>query len=189
MPTSTTASHAREPLDDWSHRATDIPDRGLDAERAATPEELVALAAALELAVLARLNVAYRIRPVGGGRHKVKGELFADVTQACIVTLQPVHADIHEVFEEEFWPEDQLPDLRSEGDAEERAALADSAPEAIRQGLIEVGRLIYEQLSTAIDPYPRSPGAEFAWRDSGAEEGDGARDNPFASLAVLKNKA
>lgn len=142
MPTSTTVCDAREPLDDWSHRAADIPDRGLDAERAATPGELGVLAAALELAALARLNVAYRIRPLGGGRYKVKGELSAQVTQACIVTLQPVNAEIHEMFEEEFWPEELLPELRCEGEADERAALADSAPEVIRQGLIEVGRLV-----------------------------------------------
>lgn len=189
MPTSTTSSNAPDPLEKWSHRAAEIAEHGLDIEREATPSELAALAAALYLPALLHLEVSYRVRPLGNGRYKVKGELSAAATQACILTLAPVHANIHETFEEEFWPEDLLPAAsRPGGETEEREALAESAPEAIRQGMIDVGRLIYEQLSTAIDPYPRAPGATFAWREPGSDAGAGERDNPFASLAALKDK-
>lgn len=188
MPKSATSNKACEPLEEWSHRIADIPDSGLDAVRAATTDELAALADALELLALAHLNVTYRIRPLGAGRYKVKGELTAAVTQACIVTLEPVHADIHENFEEEFWPQDLLSNARAEAETEDREALSDSTAEAIQQGLIEVGRLVYEQFSTAINPYPRTPDAEFAWREAGGEASDDERNNPFASLAALKDK-
>lgn len=187
-PTTTMSSNPPEPLAHWSHRIADIPERGLDVEREATALELAALAATLELPAFLLLKVSYRVGPIGAGRYRVKGELSAAATQACIITLEPVHTDINESFEEEYWPEELLTKSRRCEETEEREALAVSAPEAIRQGVIEVGRLIYEQLSTAIEPYPRAPGATFAWCESGGEAGKDKSNNPFAFLAVLKDK-
>lgn len=188
MPTSTTSSNAPGPLEAWSHRAAEIPDRGLDIERVATPEELAVLADALQLPAISRMTVAYSIRPLGVGRYNVKGALSAAVTQECIVTLEAVHTEIQETLEEEFWAEDLVPAPLPDGERVEREALSGSSPEVIQQGLIEVGRLVYEQLSTAIDPYPRAPGAVFAWSEPGHDSDSSDRDKPFASLAALKDK-
>lgn len=188
MSNSPKSTTMHEPLVNWRDRIADIPDRGLEMIRDATPDELSALAKSLELPALSRLNVAYRIRPGSGGRYTVRGELSASVTQACIVTLEPVAADIHEAFEEEFWPEDKMPAPNAGGEEDEHEALAVSQPEIIRQGMIEIGSFVYEQLATAIDPYPRAPGAEFAWRDGDEDSNVDKPNNPFASLAALKDE-
>lgn len=188
MSTSLTSSSAHEPLENWSHRVADIPERGLEIVREATPVERAELAKELQLIELSSLNTTYRVRAIGGGRFSVKGELSAVATQSCIVTLEPVPAKINESFDEEFWPEDQVPEPLADGEEEERDALATIVPEAIQRGLIDIGRLVYEQLATAIDPYPRAPSAEFSWADDAKDGSEGKPGNPFAALAALKDK-
>ena len=80
------------PLADWTHRTADIPERGLEMARAATPAEREELRAALDVLACDRFEAAYRVRPMAGGRYEAKGSFLAEVTQACIVTLEPVAA-------------------------------------------------------------------------------------------------
>lgn len=190
MPVSIKSSTGAEPLRDWTHKTADVPERGLEVSREASREECAVLAEALELLSLDHLKVVYRIRPLAGGRYALKGEFNVAATQACILTLEPVPADLTEGFEEEYWPEELLPQPQTGGENEEREALSHTAPEVIRQGVIEVGHLVYEQLSTAIDPYPRASEAAFTWNEPGVDSPAGGemRDNPFSALAALKNK-
>ena len=52
---------------------------------------------------------------------------------------------------------------------------------------MNVGRVVFETLASAIDLYPRKDGAAFDWR---APEPDKAGVvSPFAALAKLKNKS
>ncbi len=187
MPRSKTKSQSDVPLIDWAHKVAEIPESGLDIERAADGAQCKALAAALDIPACRRLEVRYAIRSIGGGRYRVKGHLDAAVTQSCIVTLNPVDATISEQFEEEYWPPELISEPGPGGEGEEHEALAQTAPEPIQHGLITVGSLIYEQLSTALDPYPRAPDALFSWTDH-TEDPDtsGPASNPFAALKSLK---
>ena len=36
-------------------------------------------------------------------------------------------------------------------------------------GIIPVGRIVFETISAGLDPYPRKPGAEFTWADKASE--------------------
>lgn len=176
------------PLADWVHAITEVPAHGLDVERQADTSERIALAAALDIVALELLTVTYRIKPFGTGRYRLTGSLQADVTQACIVTLAPVAARIREEIAEEFWPAAELGEVTA-GEAAEHEALAAPVHEPIEDGAIAVGRIVYEQLATAIDPYPRAPGATFAWSDApdkGAEPPSAPADHPFAALKRLK---
>lgn len=168
-------------LDAWTHAVAEIPDSGLQCDRAASPAELSALAAALDLPGCEQLSARYTIEPLGADRYRLHGTLSARVTQACVVTLEPVTATLDEPFDEELWPESDIP---AHMDAGEHEALAVTEPEPIRNGLIEVGRIVYETLAAAIDPYPRKPGAELVLPYEA--EGEAARSGPFAALATLK---
>ena len=58
--------------------------------------------------------------------------------------------------------------------------------EPIEHGRIDVGRIVYETLSAAVDPYPRKAGAEFAADEVGGPlVGD---YGPFAALKKLKDR-
>src|SRR5690606_3226474 len=125
----------------------------------------------------------YAIRAQGKGRYVMSGRLSARLTQSCVVTLEPVAARIKEDFEVAFWPEGSLPDV---GDAEVEA-LSLPEIEPIKNGIIEAGRVLYDTLAAALDPYPRKAEARFDWAEEGGE-GDAA-DTPFAALKKLKGES
>ncbi len=58
-----------------------------------------------------------------------------------------------------------------ESGEEEVEALSAAEIEPIEHGRIDVGRIVYETLSAAIDPYPRKAGAEFAADEAGRSAG------------------
>ena len=168
---------------DWTHGTAEIGELGLSETRQASADELTALAGALEILSCERLCVRYEIASLGHGRFRLAGELEADVTQACVVTLDPVPARIHEQFAVEFWPQQ---DLVCDG-VGERAILTGADVEPIEGARIDAGRIVFEHLSAALDPYPRKAGAEFRWDEDGGEAVAPA-ENPFSVLAKLKPK-
>jgi len=160
---------------------------GASDEIAVTGAELVTVAKMLDLVALDRLTFAYRIHHGGGGRLVLTGTLNADAKQTCVVSLEPVEARLEVPVEMEFWPAELLP--RPERDtAEPGGAGILDWPEAIRDGKIDLGPIVYETLATALDPYPRRPEARFDWPQGERLEGEGAGTGPFASLAALKRR-
>ena len=49
---------------------------------------------------------------------------------------------------------------------------------------LDVGRVIYEELASTVDPFARKDDAAFEWKDEQAP----TRDNPFAALEKLKRQ-
>jgi uncharacterized metal-binding protein YceD (DUF177 family) len=167
----------------WSQRTTEIAEAGLRRELAATAAERAAITQELGLVSCEAIEVSYTIRALGGGRYRLAGSLRARLTQACVATLEPLPQTIEEGFEVQFWPVGSLPAM---GDVEVEAS---SVPEVepIEHGSIGVGRVVFETLSAALDPYPRKSGASLEWQDAeSAEEADAA--NPFAVLKRLKDQ-
>jgi len=130
-----------------------------------------------------------------GVRARVK--FVADVLQSCVVTLEPVANKVEHGFEVDYLPEgvdmtdaELLSELdgRTEGEVFVDVDEVDP-PEVMRDGEFDIGDAIAENLSLALDPYPRAPGVEAVpYRTSGgaAEDDDGAV-SPFAVLEKLKN--
>ena len=168
----------------WSHRTTAIPETGLHQSAVATETERSAIAKELGLMSCEAIVADYSLRPAGLGRYRFTGTLHAQVTQACVATLEPVPQTIEEAFEVEFWPAGSLPDM---GDVEiEVLSVPDVEP--IEHGTIEVGRVLFEILAAALDPYPRKSGATLEWQDpESAEDGGGA--GPFGALKTPKDQA
>jgi uncharacterized metal-binding protein YceD (DUF177 family) len=178
---------------DWDHAVQDIPDfgsksgpkTGLSVEREAAPDELERLARALDLVACRSLRAEYAIAPTVGGYYRLSGRLRAEVSQVCVVTLEPVDSTIEEDFEAVFWPQEDMP-------APESGELAiDDEPERepIVAGQIAVGRVVFESLAAVLDPFPRKPGAVLDWQSSASAEAAGSKPaSPFAVLANLKTK-
>lgn len=169
-------------LRDWFHLVTDIPERGLSRMRTATEEERVELARELDILSCDSLKAAYEIKPRGNARYVLEGTLEADVTQACVVTLEPVAARVEEKFEVELGAAADLVEDPVEDDLE-----VSSVPdiEPIENDRVEVGAILFGVLSAALPPYPRKPGVEFDWVDPKAEADPNAA-SPFAALAKFK---
>lgn len=165
----------------WSHDASDIPERGLEVERRASATELARLVEALDLVSCDSLLVRYRVKPVTGGGYRVSGNLEARLAQHCIVSLEPVEAVASSPIEVEYWASERRAGEVEEGEIE---ALSAAEIEPLVNGRLDVGRVVFEQLAAALDPYPRKPEAEFTPPPE-APPGGGV-GGPFAALARLK---
>lgn len=125
----------------------------------ASEPEMAALAERFDLQAIHALVAQVACRRVRGGHYvEVECELEARLTQTCVMTLEPVQEDVHDRQILLFGPLDHRPgsrpsDLTLAYDAEE--------PEPIEDGLIDLGEVVAQQLALAIDPYPKTPGAEI----------------------------
>ena len=175
--------------DPWRSPVTvaQIPDTGLHRELEASEAERRAIADLAGLRDIVSAHADFDVEPKSGGRVQVTGRVRARVGQTCVVTLDPIESEIDEEIDLIFAPEAEvrrLADLIEEGrDDKEPPAIADP-PEAIVNGIIDLGRLATDALFLAIDPYPRKPGAVFEAEVTAPDP----EDNPFAALKALQDK-
>ena len=105
----------------------------------------------------------------------VEGKVTADITQECVVTLDPLPARIDADVSAVFLPEDSK--LGREGFGSGGEILIDTkgddAPETFSGDFIDVGALAEEFFGLAIDPYPRRSDAELPSVDAETREVDG----------------
>ena len=126
----------------------------------------------------------------------VEGRIKAQVEQPCVVTLEPVISDIEEEFEAWFADHEsavQLAKARKERMAEKGHAEVPMLeevedPEAIIDGKIDLGELVTQYLSLAINPYPHAEGVEFEVGDDAVKAQGNVLNNPFAALKDWKDK-
>ena len=123
----------------------------------------------------------------GSGRLRLTGQLQADVTQTCVVTLEPVDAQLEVPVEVEFWPAALVEEMERNAEESGNHGLLDW-PEAVVDGRIDLGPVIYETLATALDPYPKRPGISFDWSQGHPEAAGEGKSGPFAALAALKRR-
>ena len=154
----------------------------------ATAEECRRLAERLGLAAIGALSATVTLDERKGGRIIVaEGRFEAALTQTCVITLEPLPRTVSEAFTERLAvaPDTgEAPVVEIDPDAEDE-------PEPITGDSVDIGELVAQHLSLALDPYPRAEGASLEPDLLAAGElGDGGGDDgPFAKLARLKPKA
>jgi len=158
---------------------------GASGEIVATPAEMDAIAGLLDLVRLEGLTLDCRFTHGGSGRLRLTGRLKADVTQTCVVSLDPVEARIDVPLEVEFWPEALLATAESNAELPGSVVVLDG-PEPIVCGRIDLGAVAYETLATALDPYPKREGVSFDWSQGEPNQAQEGQSGPFAALAALK---
>ncbi|MBM4437830.1 MAG: DUF177 domain-containing protein [Actinobacteria bacterium] len=170
----------------------DVATLGDDEERFAfdaTPDELKALAKRFQVQALEDLHADAAVRAIGGGGARARVTFHASVLQSSVVTLEPVRSRIDEAFEVEFLPRAEGADGQ-EADSEDGQDLeALEPPGEVTDGRFDLGEMIAEYLSLAIDPYPRQAGEEFGeWHDA-APDGGTQKEGPFAALKNWRSRA
>jgi uncharacterized metal-binding protein YceD (DUF177 family) len=169
-------------VSDFAHRLQ--LDQIRDGDRVdlvATTDERAALAKRLGLLSLDRLE-AHAALSLDGPMVRASGRLKASLDQACIATGEPVHAHLDEPFDLLFAPEPKV----AGGDEEIELGQADLDTVFHDGSAIELGDAIADTLALALDPYPRSAGADAALKEAGVLTEEEA--GPFAALAALKEK-
>ncbi|TPN80855.1 DUF177 domain-containing protein [Mesorhizobium sp. CU2] len=138
-----------------------LPQKGLPVVVEADERQRTALAAEYDLLSVERYRAELLVTRWKRNGVKVSGRVEADITQACIVTLDPVAAHIDEPVEALFLPEDSK--LGREGFEGGGEIVLDAdgpdSPETFSGDFIDVGALAEQFFGLAIDPYPRKPGA------------------------------
>ena len=174
--------------DPWRSPVTvaQIPDTGLHRELEASEAERRAIADLAGLRDIVSAHADFDVEPKSGGRVQVTGRVRARVGQTCVVTLDPIESEIDEEIDLTFAPEAEarrLEDLIEQGQDDEDPPEVADPPEAIVNGIIDLGRIATDALFLAIDPYPRKPGAVFE-ADITAPDPE---DHPFAALKALQD--
>jgi uncharacterized metal-binding protein YceD (DUF177 family) len=153
-----------------------------DGERidiVAGQSERKAIAERFDLLSLERLE-AHVVLERHGQRVRAEGRIRGALEQACVATGDPVAQAVDEPFEILFLPEPQAtaPDEEIELSQEEcDVVFYDDCA-------IDLGSALADTLALAVDPFPRSAGAEAALRE--AKVLSQSEAGPFAALAKLK---
>jgi uncharacterized metal-binding protein YceD (DUF177 family) len=148
---------------------------------AASAAECELLARRFALVDLTRLEGDVRVVPVEGtGAIHVSGHLSADLVQSCVVTLDPVPATVEAEFDRLF-----SRDVPYESEGEVEIDPETEAPEPLVGGMLDLGEILAEELSLALEPYPRSPDADRLLAEQQADPSDDQR-SAFATLGSLR---
>ena len=160
-----------------------IPETGLHRDIEADQGIRNAVADVGGLRDVLLVQASFDVTPQRGGRFHVTGRVRARIGQTCVVTLEEIENDIDEPVDLVFVPPEQIPEMAALVDeAEDSDEEVPDPPEAIENGLIDLGRVATDALYLAVDPYPRKPGAVF---EPVVEVAD-PEDHPFAALKALK---
>jgi uncharacterized metal-binding protein YceD (DUF177 family) len=119
---------------------------------AADPGERAALAKRFDLVALDRLEAEVRLRRLEGDLVRLDATLAAEIVQSCVVTLEPVPATLEEPFTLLYGKVRTGRTLVLDGEEE--------TVEPLEQDRIDIGEAVAQQLSLALDPFPRHPDAE-----------------------------
>jgi uncharacterized metal-binding protein YceD (DUF177 family) len=162
-----------------------VPQLGRDMVLTPTPAERAAISSWLGTEALESLTATIRISRKGENRYSYTANFEADVVQACVVTLEPVRAHLSGEYERLFQVLPRSSRRRPEAAAPPSVEISvadEDGPEMLDNPIIDLAAPLLEELSLALDPYPRAPGVSF---EPPAEEVEPA-DNPFAVLEQLR---
>jgi hypothetical protein len=166
-----------------------LPQKGMPVTIEADEPQRAGLAAEHHLVSVEGWKAELLVSPWKRNGVKVSGHVEADITQQCVVTLEPLHAHIAEDISAIFFPEDSK--LGREGFHAPGEVHLDiegpDGPETFSGETIDVGALAEEFFALAIDPYPRKEGALLgpAAAEAGSQEGGPLREK----LKLLRPKS
>ncbi|HJS46230.1 MAG TPA: hypothetical protein VJ753_07500 [Rhizomicrobium sp.] len=170
-----------------SYNLARLGNAGDEVYFAASEAERGALAKWAGVLSVEKLEVRVQIKKRAPNRYGLSFALAAEVTQACVVTLEPVPAGIQHSFSRElvFTGPSRQRTAQSPKPAESEIVLAfdpeegEEGPEEITSLHQDLAVPALEEFVLSLDPYPRRQGVEFAPKT-------GESDPPPSPFAVLK---
>ena len=168
-----------------------LPEKGAELVLDPGAAERAQIASWLGVEAVERLVGTIRLIRSVSGRYMYHAHLDADVVQACVVTLEPIHSHLSEDFERCFELAAPMKQrhkrersiVRSPSEEISMSDADGDTPERIDSTIIDLAAPLLEELSLSLDPYPRKAGVAF----TAPEDLPGAlSDHPFAVLQKLK---
>jgi uncharacterized metal-binding protein YceD (DUF177 family) len=159
-----------------------LPQNGMPLRLMSNENERLALAKAHDLISVQSFTAELLIKRWRKDGVKITGKVAAEITQNCVITLEPLISQIQNEIDGLFVQEGSKlarPPLSADGEIVIDYDGAD-LPETFSGDAIDVGALAEEFFGLAIDPYPRKPGA--ALEAAPDEEPGLSKPSPFAKL-------
>ncbi len=132
---------------------------------------------------LSKARLTGHLEPLGQSDWRLTGKAEGTVTQACVVTLDPVRTRIEEPLERTYLAE--LPDP-GPGEIE---MPEDDTVEGLPD-ILDLSAVLSEALALALPPYPRADGADLGpttFAEPGVTPMSDADIKPFAGLKALRD--
>ena len=168
-----------------------VRDRIVEVSLAPGPAERAAIAHWLGIESVDTLKAVIQLSRGGVDEYAYRGHFEADVVQACVITLAPVPSHLSGEILRRFKVLPRPSTRRRKPAIEpppavpviiDLAAADEDGPELLDQSVLDLAAPLLEELSLALDPYPKAPGAAFEV----PPEPLTPADNPFAVLEKLK---
>ncbi|CAA6603304.1 conserved hypothetical protein [Rhodospirillaceae bacterium LM-1] len=167
----------------------DIQAHGLDLSIEARPDECEKLRQRFDLVALDGLKAQLRLTQSTNGLFVLEGRIQADVTQTCVVTLEPVRSNINADISRSYGETEALQAVLQAMEREiDLDFEAQDEPDVIENGVIDIGEAVAEELALSLDPFPRKPGASLENTPYAGLDGADGKPNPFAALSKLRDK-
>ena len=161
-------------------RVDALPREGQAVTIEATPAEREELASFYRLPAIAALTATLRLDSWGQGGARVTGAIHGELTQVCVVSLEPFPVTVDEDVDVRFAPQTAANSRSTAIEETQTFSLVDhDEPDPVIDGKIDLGALTAELFALGLDPYPRKPGAAFDEEGTNSEPAD----SPFAALA------
>ncbi|MAE50216.1 MAG: hypothetical protein CMH27_00225 [Micavibrio sp.] len=161
-------------------------------------QQLKALAEHYDIDSIDNLSADLTLKRIRGGLVvHITGHFAADIQQQCVVSLEPIQTHIEEDFEAWYGDTDQAVSFTKAKQQKEMQKQHGEAPivpeqddpEPIIDGKLDLGDIVMQFVSLAIDPYPTKQGIELGEGEVPAvREPAPERKNPFAKLQEWKDK-
>jgi hypothetical protein len=136
-----------------------LPAEGETFALEATPEERAALARSYKLPSIEALTASLTVRRASRGGARVTGGVHGELTQTCVVSLDPFPAVVDEEVDVRFAP--PTDDRPRPADEPFTVSMDEDEPDSLIDGKIDLGALAAEFFAIGLDPYPRKPGVVF----------------------------
>lgn len=163
----------------------------------ASEAECESLAKRFDLLSVKHLKADITIMPrEGGTKYEVTGHLTAKVTQESVVSGKPVENDVLQDIHAWYADETRIASFekakkqRHQDEFEEDHEIKNEQddPDIITNGVIDMGEITAQFLGLGLDDFPRGEDEGEGIGDHIEVKPEDARENPFAKLAVLKEK-
>jgi len=155
--------------------------RGAAVHIAADKQECEGIARTLDLPAVISLKAEFQVRREAR-MIRVTGQVRAQATQLCVVSLEPFDCSIVEAVDVRFCDDPALIAAAQEAIAGNEAEWEDP-PDPVLDGQIDLGAVAVEHLALGLDPHPRKPGVAFEGEPAAGQEQEAS---PFAVLRRLK---
>lgn len=157
-----------------------VPASGVNVDITVDESQRKALAERFGIDGINSLTAHIVLKRVNGTQIRVRGDFEASVVQTCVVSLEPFEQHLRDSFTVVFSEEEGASLKVNEIDLD---MTQEDDIEPVENGRIDVGELMAEYLSLALDPFPHRPDAVFD-----AEAVREKDENPFSVLEKLKFK-